>query len=376
MFLGNPYVDDAESRLTGVSSQLNAQIHILDGQSNQGIILDYITAKNIIEDNHKKSLEDTLETYDFITFADKQFSEFLEKRNRIIIPDEDGSLVECVIFEAVKYKDSEGYKAQVFTHASYLELKKASILYPDKGFKGSASQQAGRVLNNTGWQVGIVEGAGNKTLTVTKHTNPYEQLKHIAKEYDLELRFRITHNGNQVTGRYVDLLERVGEWRGREVEFGKDLDSIRRVEKQDIVTALLGLGPEREDGTRIEVLIEDEDALKRWGRVDENGKLNHLIEPYEIQSEREEMTTDEARRYTRTALNKRINEQVKYETTIIDLEHVPGMENKKIRFGDSIRIKDTEFNPPLYLEARVFEQNRSIKSQSKKDIKLGDYQEF
>ena len=376
MYLGNPYVDDAESRLTGVSSQLNAQIHILDGQSNQGVILDYITAKNIIEDNHKKSLEDTLETYDFITFADKRFSEFLEKRNRIIIPDEDGSLVEFVIFEAVKYKDSEGYKAQVFTHASYLELKKASILYPDKGFKGNASQQAGRVLNDTGWQVGIVEGAGNKTLTVTKHTNPYEQLKHIAKEYGLELRFRITHNGNQVTGRYVDLLERVGEWRGREAEFGKDLDSIRRVEKQDIVTALLGLGPEREDGTRIEVLIEDDDALKRWGRVDENGKLNHLIEPYEIQSERDEMTTEEARRYTRTALNKRINEQVKYETTIIDLEHVPGMENKRIRFGDSIRIKDTEFNPPLYLEARVFEQNRSIKSQAKKDIKLGDYQEF
>src|SRR5699024_6943250 len=188
MYLGNPYVDDAGSRLTGVSSQLNAQIHILDGQSNQGIILDYITAKNIIEDNHKKSLEDTLKTYDFITFADKRFSEFLEKRNRIIIPDEDGSLVEFVIFEAVKYKDSEGYKAQVFTHASYLELKKASILYPDKGFKGSASQQAGRVLNDTGWQVGIVEGSGNKTLTVTKHTNPYEQLKHIAKEYGLELR--------------------------------------------------------------------------------------------------------------------------------------------------------------------------------------------
>src|SRR5699024_2464836 len=88
-------------------------------------------------------------------------------------------------------------------------------------------------------------------------------------------RFRITHNGNQVTGRYVDLLERVGEWRGREVEFGKDLDSIRRIEKQDIVTALLGLGPEREDGTRIEVLVDDDDALKRWGRVNENGKLNH-----------------------------------------------------------------------------------------------------
>src|SRR5699024_2885977 len=216
MYLGNPYVDDAGSRLTGVSSQLNAQIHILDGQSNQGIILDYITAKNIIEDNHKKSLEDTLETYDFITFADKRFSEFLEKRNRIIIPDEDGSLVEFVIFEAARYKDTEGYKSQVYTHASYLELKKATILYPDNGFTGTASQHGGRALNDTGWQIGIVEGSGTRTLTISKHTNPYEFLKRIAKEFEVELRFRVEHNGNRITGRYVDLLERVGEWRGRE----------------------------------------------------------------------------------------------------------------------------------------------------------------
>src|SRR5690625_2114957 len=351
-----------------------SQIHILDGQKD--IILDYITAKNIIEDTHKKSLEDTLETYNFITFANMRFSEHLEKRNRIIIPDEDGSLVEFVIFEAAKYKDTEGHKAQVFANASYLELKKASILYPDNGFTGSASQHAGRALNDTGWQVGIVEGKGTRTLTINSHTNPYEMLKRIAREFELELKFRIEHDGNKVTGRYVDLLERVGQWRGREVEFGKDLDGIRRVEKQDIVTALLGLGPEREDGTRLEVLVTDEDALQRWGRIDEHGNLNHLIEPYEIQSERSEMTEAEARQYTRTALNKRINTQITYETTIVDLEEVPGMENKKIRFGDTIKIKDTSFNPPLYLEARVFEQNRSIKSKAKKDIKLGDFIEY
>src|SRR5690625_4148893 len=88
------------------------------------------------------------------------------------------------------------------------------------------------------------------------------------------------------------------------------------------------------------------------------------------------MTETEARQYTRTALDKRINTQITYETTIIDLENVPGMENKKIRFGDTIRIKDTTFNPPLFLEARVFEQTRSIKSKAKKDIKLGDYIEY
>src|SRR5699024_8019674 len=267
-------------------------------------------------------------------------------------------------------------KAQVFSHASYLELKKSRVIYPDNGYTANAGQHGGRVLNNTGWQIGIVEGAGTKTLTVSNHTNPYEMLKRIAREFELELRFRVEHNGNQITGRYVDMLERVGEWQGRDVEYGKHLDRIRRTEKQDIVTALLGLGPERDDGTRIEVLVEDDEALQRWGRIDEHGNLHHLIEPYEIQSERTEMTEAEARQYTRTALNKRINEHVEYETTIVDLEHVPGMQNKKIRFGDTIKIKDTKFNPPLYLEARVFEINRSIKSKAKQDIKLGDYQEF
>lgn len=350
-----------------------SQIHILDGQ--EDIILDYITAKNIIRDNHKKSLEDTLETYDFITFADKRFSEFLEKRNRIIIPDEDNILREFIIFEGQRYRDSEGHKVQVFANASYLELKKASIIYPNT-FKGTASQHAGRALNDTGWQVGIVEVSGDVTVTISEHTNPYENLKRISKEFKAELRFRIEHDGSKVIGRYVDLLERVGDWQGREVTFGKDLDSIRRVEKQDVVTALLGLGPEKEDGTRLEVLVEDEEALQRWGRIDENGKLKHLIEVYEIQSERTEMTETQARQYTRTALDKRINTQVTYETTIVDLEEVAGHENKKIRFGDTIRIKDEKFNPPLYLEARVFETNRSIKSKAKKDIKLGDYIEY
>lgn len=350
-----------------------SQIHIIDGQ--ESLILDYITAENIIDDNHKKSLEDTLETYDFITFADKRFSEHLEKRNRIIIPDEDGSLVEFVIFEAEKYKDTEGYKAQIFANASYLELRKTNVIYPDT-YQGTASHLLGMALNGTGRTVGRVEAEGTRTIRIEQHTSPYDFVKRIAKEFECELAFPIEHDGTKVTARYVELLERVGDWRGREVEFGRDLDGIRRVEKQDIVTALLGLGPEREDGTRLEVLVEDYDALQRWGWYDEYGNLNHLIEAYEIESSRAEMTDAEARQYTRTALNKRINTQITYETTIIDLENVPGMKNKKIRFGDTIKIKDTTFNPPLYLEARVFEQTRSIKTTAKKEIKLGDYIEY
>lgn len=376
MFLGNPYVPDAEDRLKGITSLLSAQIHVIDGQSDHGIILDYITAKDVIEDEHKKSFEETIETFDFTTYADRSFSEHLEKRNRLIIPDDDGTLREFVIFESAMELGHEVRKVDVYANASYEELSKAAVIYPGS-YKGSATQHGGRVLDDTGWQMGHVEAGGDITIENNTHTHPLEMLKRIAREFDLELRFRVEHNGRFVVGRYVDMLERIGEWRGREVVFGKDLEGIRRTESQDIVTALLGIGPEDSDGNRIEVLVEDDDALKRWGRRDRFGKLHHLIEPYEIESDRgDDMTKTEARRYTRTALDKRLSTQVEYETTIIDLENVPGLESKKIRFGDTIRIKDEGFNPPLYVEARVYEQTRSIKSQAKKDIKLGDYVEY
>src|SRR5690606_35940285 len=74
--------------------------------------------------------------------------------------------------------------------------------------------------------------------------------------------------------------------------------------------------------------------------------------------------------------DKRINMSVEYRADISDLENVPGMENKKIRLGDTIRIKDTKFNPALYLEARIHTQERDIFDRASKRVELGDFEEF
>src|SRR5690606_18922725 len=259
-----------------------------------------------------------------------------------------------------------------------LDLKKAGVIEPQRLESYTASAALGFALNGTEWRVGNVEGEGTHTFDIENHTNPYSFIKTIAREFELEPFFRVETDGNRVIARYVDLLRRVGEWRGREIELGKDLFGIQRNENSDnVYTALVGLGPEREDGTRLEVFVEDEEALQRWGRPHpQTGRLMHLIDVYEPESTREDMTLEELRQYTRTELEKRIKEVVTYETDVADLENVPGMENKQIRFGDTIRIKDMKFNPPLYLEARVFEQERSIVDKSRKRIKLGDYTEY
>ncbi|MDY7222092.1 phage tail spike protein [Halalkalibacterium halodurans] len=348
------------------------QIHVADGQSDR--VLDVITDRWIIEDEHRQSLEDTLETFNFTTFGDQRFSQWLEKRNRLIIPNEDGQFVEFIIQESVKIHDENGLSIEVYSSASYLDLKKAKVIEPQTLSEMTALAAANNAISGTEWQVGVAEASGFRTFHIDKHTNPYAFLKQIANEFELELRFRVETDRHKITRRYVDLVKRIGEWKGREVEFGKDLQGVRRFERnENIVTALLGLGPEptEEGENRLEIWVEDDDALQRWGR---NGK--HLVDHYEPSFTDEEPTLQRLKVLTENELEKRINSAIEYEVDVADIENFAGIEGHAIRFGDTIKIKDTAFNPPLYVEARVFEQSRSIVDPTQKTIKLGDFREF
>ncbi len=363
MYIGNVLTSNSTSRTSAI-------IHITDGQTDR--ILGDITEKQIIDNVHRKSLKDNLETFDFTTLADQPFSQYLGKHNRVIIPNEDNGFSEFVILDSGKYRNESGMRTEVFSSASYLLLKKAKIIEPQTFSEQTTSTVVSHTLGGTEWQAGTITAAGIRTFHIEEHTNPFAFLRRIAQEFNLELHFRVEVDGNRIRGRYVDLLPRVGQWRGREVEFGRDLVGIERIEKTgNIFTALVGLGPVREDGTRLEVLVEDLEALARWGK---NGQ--HFIETYEPQTSDEDMSLERLTTLTENELEKRVNEVVEYTADIADLENVPGMENKKIRFGDTIKIKDTKFNPPLYLEARVHTQERDIVNIGRKIVELGDFIEY
>ncbi|MGN8647880.1 phage tail spike protein [Gracilibacillus sp. HCP3S3_G5_1] len=346
-----------------------SQLFIANGQTDEA--LGHIRYRNVISNSHKKSLEDGSETFEFTTFADQSYSEHLTGNNRMIVPGEDGEFLEFIIVDV--QEDRIERQKEVFAYASYAELSTARVIQPHRTQALSAEAHVNQALLSTEWQVGNVVFDGVRTITFESHTNPLAYLKRVASVFNLELRFRIEHDSGKITGRYVDLVEKVGEWRGRRVEFGKDLIGLRRVENtEDIVTALEVLGPIDEDGNRLSVIVEDEEATQRWGR---DGK--HIIKTYEPTFEAEENAT-EARliELGEQELAKRVNAIVSYEGTIADLENVPGLENKKIRFGDTIQIKDTRYEPALYLEARIFYQDRDIKDQSEKQIRLGDFIEY
>ncbi|MED3923711.1 phage tail spike protein [Priestia megaterium] len=70
---------------------------------------------------------------------------------------------------------------------------------------------------------------------------------------------------NKILKRYVDLLTRIGKFNGEEIPFGKDLSGNRRkVNYDDLVTSLVCIGPEEDDGIRLTSTVENEAARQRW----------------------------------------------------------------------------------------------------------------
>lgn len=345
-------------------------IHILDYKTEKivGTLENKQGAALFWKDVHKQSLKENLETFDFFMQPNVEEAEYTSKRNRVIIPDEDGFFREFIIRQAYQTNRVK----EVYSLASYTDLEKQKIISPIT-MDGETINTAGSyVLQGSGWQLGNTQFAGRRRVVFEKHIGALSALKILASLFGLELRFRVEVSGNRITGRYVDFLEKVGLNTKKEIELGKDLIGITRKENTEIFTALRGIGPEREDGTRLIVEVKDEEARQRWS--DKDG--SHLWGVYEPQSSDANMTEERLTQLTRAELDKRINSVVQYEADAASIEHIFGYSHEKVRIGDTTRIKDTSFVPPLYVEARVIDVERSVSKKSQKKFILGDFIEY
>lgn len=341
------------------------QIHVLDQQTDK--ILDVTT--EFRNDIHYESLEQQ-ETFNFSVSPKSRIAPYLAKRNRVIIPVDDGFFREFIIFRAEQIQDEK----EVRTLASYTELQKEEPISPTILNGATVNTAMDFILRDTGWERGITDYAGIRTIEFEDYIDPYNALKQLSNvdTFNLEIRFRIETNGGKIK-RLVDMVERIGTWRGKEIESGKDLISARRIEMNNqVVTALYGVGPVREDGKRYLEVVENEDARQAWGRK-RNGVAHHLWKIYEPQTEDADMTRARLRQLTEMELQKRISSAIQWEVEGADIENIFGREHEKVRLGDNARVIATEYNPPIYLESRIIAREGPIREKSQKKYTLGEF---
>ncbi|WP_416144899.1 phage tail spike protein [Planococcus koreensis] len=341
-------------------------LHALHHQTDRLLAyLDNTGNKLFWDDKHVEGL-DGEHHFEFKMLANIEEAEHFDELSRILVPLEDGGFEEFIVYQTEV--DMRNVK-QVYAMAAYTDMNKDYLMNIGT-YNGTLRELVALALPSTEWVINAVETNEIRTIHLANKEGVYKFLKRIASAFEMEMRFRTETVGNRIRVRYVDFVQKRGFHTKKEIEFGKDLADIKkRVFNDRIVTALEGRGPERDDGTFLTSYVFDEDAFQRWNR---RGK--HRVEEYVPESDNQDMTQTQLDQYTRTELNKRIASVVEYEITAASIEAL--FPHEKVRLGDRVRVKNPEFSPPLYADARIIRVERSILDKGSKVYTIGEVKTY
>ncbi|MGF2650719.1 phage tail spike protein, partial [Bacillus cereus] len=269
----------------------------------------------------------------------------------------------------------------ITTYASgaWVQIAKSGIIKPQRIEGKTVNEFIDMALVGMKWKRGKTDYAGFHTMTIDEFMDPLTFLKKIASLFKLEIQYRVEVQGSQIVGWYVDMIQRRGRDTGKEIELGKDLIGVTRIEhSRDICTALVGfVKGEGDNVITIESInrglpyIVDNDAFQRWN---ERGK--HKFGFYTPETEELNMTPQRLMTLMEIELKKRVNSSVSYEVEAQSIGRIFGLAHELINEGDTIRIKDTGFTPKLYLEARVIAGDESFTDPTQDKYVFGDYREI
>lgn len=321
----------------------NVGIHVLDFNDN---IIDFISQSDgaLINAEMSMNVEEKTETFDFT--IENARAEKLRERNRIIVQDNNGTFREFII---IHITDNFDGTTEIECNASYLEdLKTAKPIKPGKFEAHTTTQALLKTLADTGWEVSDdTEYGGNRTTSWTSHTNPFDLIYMLCTTYNMVPSFYIELGAHTVEHRYVSITKPKNLFKGKEITKGKDLTGMTRtIDLSEVKTALLAVGPEKEDGSRIETVVVDDEAQEIFGLPN-----RYIWDVYEPETEDENMTLKRLTTIAKTELNKRNQAAISYEVSSIDIHKY--YEDINVHLRDIVRVKDRDFRPPLYIEAEV-----------------------
>ena len=321
----------------------NVGIHVLDFNDN---IIDFISQSDgaLINAEMSMNVEEKTETFDFT--IENTRAEKLRERNRIIAQDNNGTFREFII---IHIADNFDGTTEIECNASYLEdLKTAKPIKPGKFEAHTTTQALLKTLADTGWEVSDdTEYGGNRTTSWTSHTNPFDLIYMLCTTYSMVPEFYIELSAHSVEHRYVSIAKPKSLFKGKEITKGKDLtDMTRTIDLSEVKTALLAVGPEKEDGSRIETVVVDDEAQEIFGLPN-----RYIWDVYEPESNDENMTLKRLTTLAKTELNKRNQAAISYEVSSIDI--LKYYNDVTVHLRDIVRVKDRDFRPPLYIEAEV-----------------------
>lgn len=146
------------------------------------------------------------------------------------------------IKQVEEYHATDSY-VKVYAEESSFELLDA-VVFGKEYTSVSAEFLLNIALTDTDWQVGNVDDVTLEKFSFSAYSTALSTVQSIATETEFILGFRVKFSPQLgVTGKYVDLVEKTKIDEGKRLEFGRNVESVKRtVDKTTVCTAVIPVG--------------------------------------------------------------------------------------------------------------------------------------
>ena len=342
------------------------------------------TSSGIYDDKHTLTLDAGSSSYEFKIDKADEASQCMDSGNYIVLQNDNGK---TWLFTILDYEETQ-YTKTVYAEDAGIELlNKACDIWKSSG-PHSFEYYFNIVMSGTPWKLGVNQLAGlERTLTYEGRDTGLGRLLSILKGFDnAECTFDVAVKMNAPSEFKINVYKQVGSDRSDvQMVYNHELDDIVKKESRaEFVTALCGVGGtiQTEDGQgntqdagNIDFadLEYNKDGLvttkgdKFLRAVDANKRFNPGQTTY-IEAFYEYDTQSASELLNRTITRLKAYSEPQYTYTA-DVKVI----DSTLKIGDTVTIIDHDYNPALYLSARVAKLEKSYTDPSQNTIEFCNY---
>lgn len=342
------------------------------------------TTSGIYDDKHTLTLDAGSSSYEFKISKNDEASQYMDSGNYIALQNDNGK---TWLFTVLDYEETQ-YTKTVYAEDAGIELlNKACDVWKSSG-PHSFEYYFNLVTSGTPWKLGVNQLAGlERTLKYEGRDTGLGRLLSILKGFDnAECTFDVTVKMNAPSEFRINVYKQVGSDRSDvQMVYSHELnDIVKKESRAEFVTALCGVGGtiQTEDGqgntqdagnidfadleynhdglvtTKGDKFLRAVDANKRFNP----GQTTYIEAFYEYDTQ----SASELLNRTITRLKTYSEPQYTYTADVKVIDST-------LKIGDTVTIIDHDYNPALYLSARVAKLEKSYTDPSQNTIEFCNY---
>lgn len=341
------------------------------------------TTVGVYDDKHTLTLDAGSSSYEFTIAKTDSASQCMDTGNYVVLQDDNGK---NWVFTILDYEENQ-YTKTVYAEDVGIELlNKNCDIWKSEG-PHSFEWYFNKIVDSTPWKLGVNQLAGlERTLTYEGRDTGLGRLLSILTAFDhAECKMDVSFTANRPCEFVVNVYKTIGADRSDvQIVYNHELNDITKKESRaQFVTALCGVGgtvtpPEGQETAEQENidfadLEYNKDGLvttkgdKFLRAVDANKRFNPGQTSY-IESYYTYDTQSASELLNRTITQLKTYSEPQYTYTA-DVKVI----DSTLEIGDTVTIIDHDYNPALYLSARVAKLEKSYTDPSQNTIEFCNY---